>query len=62
MSIAEHMLKARINDLELMINHSRSTVLNLLAEIRVAAEEEDYDGIIAICDQWDPEEQEKQHD
>lgn len=55
MSIAEHMLQQRIRELEGQVLHIRSTLTNVMANIRIAAEEEDYDEIKSICDQWDPD-------
>lgn len=54
MSFETIILQQRINDLERQINHIRSVMLNVMAEIRIAAEEEDYDEIISICDEWEP--------
>lgn len=45
-------LKQRIQELETQINHIKSVTINTMIEIGIAAEEEDYDEIKAICDAW----------
>lgn len=47
-------LKQRINELEGQVLHIRSTLTNVMANIRMNADEQDYDEIMAICDQWEP--------
>lgn len=54
MSLEEGLLKARIADLEAQVLHIRSSLANVISEIRQAAEEEDYDEIKSLCDDWDP--------
>lgn len=53
-TVAEHMLQRRIHELEGQIINIRSNLTNVIANIRMAAEEQDYDEIISICEDWDP--------
>lgn len=55
-------LKQRVQELEAQINHIKSVTINTMIDIRIAAEEEDYDEIISICELWGAKDKEPSHD
>lgn len=52
-SIEIHMLKVKIAEHEQRLHHVKSTLLNAIANIRQAAEDQDYDEIISECDRFE---------
>lgn len=55
-------LKQRVQELEAQINHIKSVTINTMIDIRIAAEEEDYDEIIEITELWGAKDKEPSHD
>lgn len=60
--IAKFMYEGRIAELEAQINQIKSVTINTMIDIRIAAEEEDYDEIISICELWGAKEEEPTND